>query len=66
MSNLHSNLNENDMAVLELLIMKPREYFPPMALKVARRLSKRGLAICDHGAWYVTAAGLRQARFQLH
>jgi hypothetical protein len=61
-----TNLNENDLAVLELLIMKPRDFFPPMALKVARKLSRRGLAVCDRGEWHVTALGLRQAHRQLH
>ena len=61
-----ANLNENDRAVLELLVMKPRDYFPPLVLKVARKLSKHGLAICTKGAWYVTAAGLREAHHQLH
>jgi hypothetical protein len=61
-----TQLNENDRAVLELLVMKPRDFFPPMALKVARKLSRRGLAICRHGEWYVTAAGLREAHHQLH
>ncbi len=61
-----TNLNENEVAVLELLVMKPRDYFPPLALRVARKLSKRGLAICQSGEWYVTAAGLRHAHQQLH
>ena len=61
-----THLNENDLAVLELLVMKPRDYFPPLALRVARKLSKHGLAICRSGEWYVTAAGLRQAHQQLH
>lgn len=61
-----TSLNDNDLAVLELLIMKPRDYFPPLALRVARKLSKRGLAVCDRGEWFVTAAGVRQARRQLH
>jgi hypothetical protein len=61
-----ANLNDNDLAVLELLLMKPRDYFPPLALRVARKLKKYGLAVCEHGEWYVTAKGVRQARMQLH
>lgn len=61
-----THLNENDLAVLELLVMKPRDYFPPLALRVARKLSKHGLAVCQRGEWYVTAAGLRQVHHQLH
>ena len=61
-----ANLNENDLAVLELLIMKPRDYFPPLALRAARKLLKRGLAICDHGEWFVTAAGLKLTNQALH
>jgi len=47
--NVMTNLNENDLAVLELLVMKPRDYFPPLALRVARKLSKHGLAVCQSG-----------------
>ncbi|MGQ0671345.1 MAG: hypothetical protein ACT4N2_00490 [Hyphomicrobium sp.] len=61
-----THLNENDLAVLELLVMKPRDFFPPMALRVARKLSRRGFAVCTAGEWYVTAAGLKQARRQVH
>jgi hypothetical protein len=60
------NLNENELAVLELLVMAPRNFFPPMALKVVRKLSRRGLAVCDHGEWYVTKAGLRLVHHTLH
>lgn len=61
-----AHLNENDRAVLELLITKPRDFFPPLALRVARKLGRRGLAVFQQGAWYVTAAGLREARHRLH
>ena len=61
-----NNLSENEVAVLELLVMKPRDFFPPMARRVARGLVKRGLAMVDNGEWFVTAAGVKQAHLQLH
>lgn len=61
-----ANLNENDLAILELLVMAPRGFFPPLAMRAVRKLSKRGLAVCDKGEWYVTAAGLRLADQKLH
>lgn len=61
-----TNLNENDLAVLELLVMAPRDFFPPQAMRVVRKLLKRGLAVCDQGEWYVTRAGLRLVHHTLH
>jgi len=59
-------LNDNELAVLELLAMSPGSHFPPQVLQYAETLSRSGLAICADGRWFATAAGLRRARRTLH
>lgn len=59
-------LNDNELAVLELLAMGPRSYFPPQVQPLAETLSRSGLAVKADGRWYVTAAGLRQTNRTVH
>ena len=59
-------LNDNELAVLELIAMQPRAYFPPQVRPFAEMLSRSGLAIQAEGRWYVTAAGLRQTNRTVH
>lgn len=60
------HLSDNELAVLELLAMSPRSFFPPLVVPYAETLTRTGLAMRAGGQWYVTAAGLRQARRTLH
>lgn len=62
-----SRLTDNELAMLELLIHKPRAVLPPMHIAYVRSLSRRGLAVrSSDGRWYVTAAGVRQTNRTLH
>lgn len=51
-------LDNNEIAVLELLAMKPLSYFPPFPHIIARRLAHRGLVVFQDGRWHPTAEGL--------
>lgn len=51
-------LDSNEIAVLELLAMRPLSYFPPQPYVIARRLARRGLVAFKDGRWHPTAEGL--------
>ena len=56
----------NEIAVLELLAIKPLSYFPPLPRGIAEQLARKGLAIFSDGQWYPTAGGLSCAGRTLH
>ena len=51
-------MDSNEIALLELLAIKPLSYFPPQPYMIARRLARRGLVAFKDGHWYPTAEGL--------
>ena len=59
-------LNDNEMAMLELLVMKPLYCVPPYPDMLARRLRRRGLAALRNGIWYVTSKGISLTGRTLH
>ena len=59
-------LDNNEIAVLELLAIKPLSYFPPLPRSIAEQLARKGLAIFSDGHWYPTADGLSHAGRTLH
>jgi hypothetical protein len=59
-------LDNNEIAVLELLAIKPLSYFPPLPRCIAEQLVRKGLAIFSGGQWYPTADGLSRAGRTLH
>jgi hypothetical protein len=54
-------MDSNEIALLELLAIKPLSYFPPQPYMIARRLARRGLVAFKDGHWYATAEGARAA-----
>jgi hypothetical protein len=50
-------LDNNEVAVLELLAMRPLSYFPPPLHIIARRLARRGLVAFTAGQWHLTLEG---------
>ena len=59
-------LNDNEMAMLELLVMKPLSDVPPYPDMLARRLRRQGLAVFANGTWYATARGISVTGRTLH
>ena len=59
-------LDNNEVAILELLAMKPLDYFPPLPRTIAEQLARKGLAIYSEGQWYPTADGLSLTGRTLH
>ena len=59
-------LNDNEMAMLELLAMKPLSDVPPYPDMLARRLRRQGLAVFANGTWYVTSKGISVTGRTLH
>jgi hypothetical protein len=51
-------VDSNEIALLELLAIKPISCFPPQAYMMARRLARKGLVAFKDGRWYPTADGL--------
>ena len=51
-------MDSNEIALLELLAIKPISFFPPQPYMIARRLARRGLVAFKDGHWYPTAEGL--------
>ena len=51
-------MDSNEIALLELLAIKPLSYFPPQPYMIARRLARRGLVAFKDGHWYPTAEGI--------
>jgi hypothetical protein len=60
-----NELDNNEIAILALLALRPISYIPPQPCAIARRLARRGLVVFSHGQWHPTAQGLDLAR-QLH
>ena len=58
-------MDSNEIALLELLAIKPISYFPPQAYMMARRLARKGLVAFKDGRWFPTAEGLSIAE-RLH
>jgi Mn-dependent DtxR family transcriptional regulator len=54
-------MDSNEIALLELLAIKPVSYFPPQGYMMARRLARRGLVAFKDGRWFPTDEGLRIA-----
>jgi len=52
-------MDSNEIALLELLAIKPISYFPPQAYMMARRLARKGLVAFKDGRWFPTTEGLR-------
>jgi hypothetical protein len=50
-------LDDNEVAVLELLFMRPLAYFPPPLHIIARRLARSGLVAFTAGQWHLTREG---------
>jgi hypothetical protein len=59
-------LDNDEMAILALLVVRPLSYFPPQPYVIARRLARRGLVAFSEGQWHPTAQGLDLARRSLH
>jgi hypothetical protein len=57
-----SDLDDNELAVLELLAIRPLSYLPPFPRMVASGLARRGLVKFCNGYWHPTAEGLRLIR----
>jgi len=55
-------LDSNEIAILELLAMRPMSYFPPRPYMIARRLARRGLVSFQDGLWHPTADGLSMTK----
>jgi hypothetical protein len=51
-------MDSNEIALLELLAIKPISYFPPQTYVMARRLARKGLVAFKDGRWFPTAEGL--------
>ena len=51
-------MDSNEIALLELLAIKPISYFPPQAYMMARRLARKGLVTFKDGHWFPTDEGL--------
>lgn len=59
-------LSGNETALLSLLAMKPLSFLPPLHLRMARQLERRG-AVCNDGQlWQPTPEGLALVRRSLH
>ena len=50
-------MDSNEIALLELLAIKPISYFPPQVYMMARRLARKGLVTFRDGRWFPTAEG---------
>jgi hypothetical protein len=50
-------LDHNEVAVLELLALRPLSFFPPPLHILARRLARSGLVAFTSGQWHLTAEG---------
>lgn len=59
-------LDNNEVAVLELLAIRPLSYVPPLPRRIAEQLARKGLAIFSDGQWYPTADGLTFTGRTLH
>ena len=59
-------LNDNEMAMLELLVMKPLSRVPPYPDMLARRLRRQGLTALRNGIWYPTRKGIGLTGRALH
>ena len=59
-------LNDNEMAMLELLVVKPLSHVPPHPDMLARRLRRQGLAALRNGIWYPTRKGIGLTGGSLH
>ena len=59
-------LNENESALLELMVLKPLTYLPPLHRSIARKLTQQGLVEHKSKLWYPTAVGLAVAKRTLH
>ena len=59
-------LSSDEVAVLELLAIKPPSYLPPHPYGIVRRLADRGLATFRDGQWYPTVAGLNVSGRVVH
>ena len=59
-------LNDNEMAMLELLVRKPLSRVPPYPAMLARRLRRQGLAAFANGTWYATSKGISLTGRTLH
>ncbi|MGD9785993.1 MAG: hypothetical protein AB7E80_15135 [Hyphomicrobiaceae bacterium] len=59
-------LDQNEAAVLELLMARPISFFPPLVLAYAHGLAARGFAVQHDGAWHITKAGLGAMGRTLH
>lgn len=60
------SLNDNEIAVLELLVAMPVTLFSPLAAKAASHLSELGFAVCADGQWFVTARGIELTHRHVH
>ena len=49
-------MDSNEIALLELLTIKPISYFPPQAYIMARRLARKGLVAFKDGRRFPTAS----------
>jgi hypothetical protein len=59
-------LDDNEIAVLELLVAMPISALSPIAAKVASHLSDLGFAVCADGQWFVTARGVALTHRHVH
>ena len=59
-------LDNNELAILALLALRPLSYIPPQPYVIARRLARRGLVAFSEGHWRPTAEGLDLGRQALH
>lgn len=59
-------LESNEVAVLELLALKPFSDFPPLPRCIAEQLARKGLAVLSDGQWYPTVEGLTRTGRTLH
>ena len=59
-------LDGKELAILELLATQPVSFMPPAHLKVAERLSRKGMLTRCDDAWYPTAIGLARVGRTLH
>ncbi len=61
-----NELSDTELALLDMLVTKPRALLPPHICVYAEHLSQFGFAMFSEGQWFVTAKGLNLTHHSIH